>query len=279
MNKNYTAYLYFWVFLLLSFSVNAQNSSVIKETFYGDQVNNIDQTAAENNIASGEKLYLEVEFKADETGQIFDIYVPTKHTVFEKDIVRIVSKIPALDPDEYLHKGNIMRYKLSMRIKLPGKSKRKKMQEKGESIRIDFEHLSVLEYFPLKNIDIAESFDWKEKKADQFPETKNCKTTMGSKDELMNCLTNEVNSFVNRNFDVGLAAEIGLLSGRYKVEVSFYISTKGEIVNITAESPYPELSEEAVRVINSLPDFTSPAMKDGKPVIIRYTLPIRFVIA
>ncbi len=267
------------ILLLLSFAITAQNVSIIKDTFYAHEVNGINQTAAENNIPPKEKIYLKVEFKADEKGQIFDILVPSKYTGFEQELVSIVSKIPTLNPEEYLHKGNIMRYELEMRIKLPSKNKRKKMLENAERFNIDFDRFVVLEYFPLKNIDISEYYEWTEKKFNQLPQTNNCESTMGNKEELMRCLSSEINSFVNRKFDVGLAAELGLSSGLFKVEVTFYISKEGEIVNVSAESPSPELSEEGIRVINSLPDFISPAMKDGKPIVLKYVMPIRFRIA
>ena len=61
-----------------------------------------------------------------------------------------------------------------------------------------------------------------------------------------------------------------------KVFVSFVISKKGEVSNAKIERGVsPELDKEALRVINSLPDF-KPGKQRGKPVKVFYNAVINF---
>lgn len=61
-----------------------------------------------------------------------------------------------------------------------------------------------------------------------------------------------------------------------KVVVQFVVGTDGSITNaqvITSVDPY--LDKEALRVINSMPRWT-PGKLNGKPVRVKYTVPIKF---
>lgn len=266
--------------ILLIFSValmSAQNRDLIKDTFYAQYVNGIDKTASENDFAPKERVYIEVDFKADENGIIFDVQVSEDDKFFEEDIKTLVSKIPNLDPKEYLFKGKVMRYKVGLLFKLLSKRNRKKNQDNNEKIKIDIENISIKAYYPIKKIDITNSVEWNSEKIEQYPLTENCKHH-NNKDEVKECIANEISSFVNTQFDTSLAAELGLSSNTYKVEVYFIIAKSGEVVNITAEGNIPELREEGIRVINNLPKFKSPAIVDNEPVNLKYVFPIRFMI-
>jgi len=60
------------------------------------------------------------------------------------------------------------------------------------------------------------------------------------------------------------------------VIAQFVVDTVGTItdINIVKKLGYG-LDEEAIKLINSFPKFT-PARQNGKPVALRYTLPIKF---
>lgn len=61
-----------------------------------------------------------------------------------------------------------------------------------------------------------------------------------------------------------------------RVIVRFMVEPDGSIDNITVEKPvYPVLDAEAVRVVSAMPRW-QPGMVDGKPVRVRFTLPITF---
>ena len=54
----------------------------------------------------------------------------------------------------------------------------------------------------------------------------------------------------------------------------FMIKENGEVDNIRVKSPAPELSEEATRVIELLPNMI-PGEHEGEKVSVKYTLPVR----
>ncbi|MEI8087186.1 MAG: TonB family protein [Paludibacter sp.] len=61
-----------------------------------------------------------------------------------------------------------------------------------------------------------------------------------------------------------------------KVVVGFVINKKGEVVKVDVlKGVNPDLNQEAIRIINSLPKWT-PGVKDSKVVSVHFTLPINF---
>ena len=61
-----------------------------------------------------------------------------------------------------------------------------------------------------------------------------------------------------------------------KVIVRFCVTKIGTVSNVTVlQSVSPEIDDEAIRVIKSLPEFT-PGVKDGKIVATWYMVPITF---
>ncbi|MDR0509929.1 MAG: TonB family protein [Rikenellaceae bacterium] len=67
------------------------------------------------------------------------------------------------------------------------------------------------------------------------------------------------------------------LSG--KVVVTFVIDTQGDVGSISiVQSPHSLLSCEALSLIAAMPEWT-PATQNGKPVNMRWSLPIRFGLA
>lgn len=95
----------------------------------------------------------------------------------------------------------------------------------------------------------------------------------GSKTERKKCLQQKIREHVNKNYNVGLAEELGLEPGKKKVYVLFKINHKGNIVDVRARGPHKRLEKEAIRVVQSLPKMI-PAKQRGKAVNIKYTLPI-----
>ena len=54
------------------------------------------------------------------------------------------------------------------------------------------------------------------------------------------------------------------------------IDSQGKVTNSKViRSVHPDLDQEALRVIQKMPDWT-PGQKDGKAVAVEYTLPIIF---
>ncbi|WP_299666851.1 energy transducer TonB [uncultured Polaribacter sp.] len=98
-----------------------------------------------------------------------------------------------------------------------------------------------------------------------------------SKEENKVCFDKKMKQFVQQNFDAGLASELGLNAGRYKIQTQFLIDAKGNVVDIKIRAPHKQLEKETNRLIKKLPKFT-PGMQRKKPVRVRYTLPISFSV-
>jgi len=96
-------------------------------------------------------------------------------------------------------------------------------------------------------------------------------------DARKNCTSSEISKFVNENFDTSLGKQLGL-TGVNRVIVQFRIDETGNIVDIKARAPHPELEEEAKRVVGSMPDMI-PGEQNGKPVSVMYSLPIAFQVS
>ena len=265
-----------FLFLLLSSTIlYSQNKELIKKTFHNQTINNIDKIATENGYERKESIFINVFFKCDSNGDIYDIKIAEESNIFEDEIMAIIAQIPQLNPDEYIHKGNVMKYGLKMRFKLASKKEYKKIIKNEEKINIKYQWFYIKEYFPVKTIEITEIDKTIVIENEQIPVTESCKN-LTDKDEIKKCVSREIAMHVNKKFDTDIAAD--LPAKRYKVSVTFYISKNGEIVNITAEAATPELIEEGIRAINTFPDFHQGGKINNEPVDVKYTFPIVFSI-
>jgi len=86
-----------------------------------------------------------------------------------------------------------------------------------------------------------------------------------------------MNQFVQRNFDVSLANELGLHSGKHKIQTQFTINQSGNIIDVRIRAPHKKLEKEAQRIIKKLPKFKS-GKQNNRNVKVRYLLPITFKI-
>ena len=98
----------------------------------------------------------------------------------------------------------------------------------------------------------------------------------GNNAERRKCMSQKITKFVQRNFNLNLAGELGL-SGRQRIYVLFKIDKSGDVVGVRARAPHPRLEKEAARVINLLPKM-KPGRQRGKAVIVPYSLPIIFQV-
>lgn len=99
----------------------------------------------------------------------------------------------------------------------------------------------------------------------------------GSKAELKACLQEKIAKHVNSKFNADLAADLGLTPGVKKIFVMFTIDKNGNIADVQARAPHKRLEAEAIRVVESLPKMT-PGKQRGRPVGVKYSLPIAFKV-
>jgi protein TonB len=96
-----------------------------------------------------------------------------------------------------------------------------------------------------------------------------------SKTENKVCFDKKMKLFVQRNFNAGLANELGLNTGKYKIQTQFLIDEKGNVIDIKIRAPHTRLEKETERLIKKLPKFT-PGQQQNRFVRVRYVLPISF---
>lgn len=94
-------------------------------------------------------------------------------------------------------------------------------------------------------------------------------------DEQKKCMQKQVSNHISRKFNLDLGADLNL-SGIIRIISTFTINKNGDIVNIRIRAPHPELEEETIRVIKSIPKFKRPGFQRGKFVSVPYLLPIVF---
>jgi len=94
--------------------------------------------------------------------------------------------------------------------------------------------------------------------------------------ERIKCMSNKLGKLIQRKFNTGLAADLGL-SGMQKIDVQFKIDKNGQITEIKTRAPFQQLEDEAKRVVNKIPKMT-PGKQRDEPVSLLYNLPIKFQV-
>lgn len=99
----------------------------------------------------------------------------------------------------------------------------------------------------------------------------------GTRDELRSCLEKNIKKHINRKFDVGLAQDLGLSTGKKRIFVVFKIDNTGKISDVITRAPHPKLELEAERVVRLLPKMKG-GRQGNRPVGVRYAVPISFEV-
>lgn len=139
---------------------------------------------------------------------------------------------------------------------------------------IEMEELSnSYESDKLQNNDLEDSVPFAI--LEKVPTYPGCESSLTNEDR-KKCMSDHISRYVNKEFDTGLAADLGL-KGRIKINVQFKIDSKGNIVDIASSARHPKLAEETFRVISSLPKM-QPGEQRGEKVSVLYALPIIFQV-
>lgn len=121
-------------------------------------------------------------------------------------------------------------------------------------------------YIPIPEPDTPESFS----KVEFAPTFPGCK---GTKEEIKKCFNASIQKFVGDKFNAELSQELGLNSGKIRINVQFVVGKTGEIQDVLVKAPHKKLEKEARRVVELLPKI-KPGIQGGKPVGVRFNLPI-----
>ena len=96
-----------------------------------------------------------------------------------------------------------------------------------------------------------------------------------SLEETKMCFEKKLRKFVQKKFNTELADELGLRSGKHRIVSQFVIDQNGDVVDVEIRAPHKTLKIETLQIIKALPQF-KPGEHNGKPVKVKYTLPITF---
>ncbi|MCK0123872.1 M56 family metallopeptidase [Gelidibacter sp. F2691] len=210
--------------------------------------------ANEHNLTGRQRI--SVIFKINTLGKVVDVYARAPHPALEAEAIRVIKSLPDFKPGKY--KGKTVTVPYSLPILFTLKEDEKDVKEVAserpiypEGAEVPFAHVDEAPYFPA------------------------CSDTSTEK-ERKNCISNEISQFVNKNFNINLANELGL-KGRQRISVIFKIGKDGALTEIKAQAPHPELEKDAIRVIKELPKMT-PGKHNGKAVVVPYSLPILFQV-
>ena len=140
-------------------------------------------------------------------------------------------------------------------------------EEAPRFVDTDIEEESEIEVAPKEESEIF-------KVAEEMPRFPGCEEKDLAKIELRRCSENEMLKYIYSNLKYPAGARAKGIEG--SVILRFVVNEDGSISNTKIIKELGEgCSDEAVRIINSMPTWT-PAMQKGQPVKIQYTLPVRF---
>lgn len=203
-----------------------------------------------------------VQFKISELGEIVDVKARAPHPDLQAEAEKVIKKLPDMQPGEHDGKKVGVLYALPITFQIgEGDSKNKENQapisEMTETEKID--SIGDIPFAVTENVPV-------------YPGCEGLTTNKERKE----CISKKISQFVNENFDVGLAKDLGL-TGINRVYVQFKIDKTGKVVNVRARAPHPDLQAEAESVIKKLPQM-QPGEHDDKKVGVLYSLPITFQI-
>jgi len=208
-------------------------------------------------------------FIIDEKGNITITEAKGKPTsfkkAFENEAIRVLNLLPKFIPAKHNNQLVKVQAQYSVEFKL----------ENSGIIRVN----EMVESYPVSVT--AESYEEFAEEAvpfavvEQIPLLEACKNV--EKKEQMNCLNEEIRKHIKKELKYPKEAKKDKIEDR--VITVFEIDKNGKVTNINVrgkKSEYQSLFEaEAKRIIETLPQF-SPGLQRGKPVVVKYSIPITF---
>lgn len=208
-------------------------------------------------------------FIIDEKGKITITEAKGKPTsfkkAFENEAIRVLNLLPKFIPAKHNNQLVKVQAQYSVEFKL----------ENSGIIRVN----EMVESYPVSVT--AESYEEFAEEAvpfavvEQIPLLEACKNV--EKKEQMNCLNEEIRKHIKKELKYPKEAKKDKIEDR--VITVFEIDKNGKVTNINVrgkKSEYQSLFEaEAKRIIETLPQF-SPGLQRGKPVVVKYSIPITF---
>lgn len=211
---------------------------------------------------------ISVIFKINEQGHVEGVKARAPHPELENEAIRVISQLPKFTPG--MHKGEPVKvpYSLPILFQVNSKTKNQESDQSEESLESALE-TSINKTTSNQEVEVPYHA------VEEAPYLPECEA-VNSRDERKKCVSQAVAKFVNKNFNLDMASGLGLI-GVQRISTIFKIDTSGNVVDIKARAPHPDLEKEAIRVISELPTFI-PGKDKGKVVSVVYALPIKFEV-
>jgi len=117
----------------------------------------------------------------------------------------------------------------------------------------------------------------KEKKEISFMNIDKAPTFPGCEKGDRDCFSKRVQHHFTREFDMKIANNLGLSSGKKRVFIGFKIDKQGNVIDIQVRAPHEKIKEEVLKVMGSLPKML-PGKNDGEYVAVNYTIPFTLMV-
>ncbi|MBL7471989.1 energy transducer TonB [Robertkochia sediminum] len=95
-----------------------------------------------------------------------------------------------------------------------------------------------------------------------------------SNPELISCMNEQMNRYIQKYFDTNIAADHGL-TGRQRIYLKFTINTDGMITNVEVRAPHAVLEREVRSLVGKFPRI-APGRQGSQPVKVVFMKPIIF---
>ena len=240
-----------------------------------DKIRECTEEAIKMFVRSNFNTYLSVDLKLtgyqrittsfiiDNKGEIINIRVRSPHPDLEKEALRVINLLPKMKPGKVKGKAVSISYLLPIIFKAaPLKTQNDTLSD------------SSVKGPPILNVITGNKVEVPFAVVENVPIFPGC--DKGNNAERRKCMSQKITKTVIREFNTKLAGDLGL-SGRQRINVIFKIDKNGDVVEVRARAPHPDLEKEAIRVINLLPKM-KPGMQFGKAVTVPYSLPIIFQV-
>ncbi|WP_318343884.1 TonB family protein [Flagellimonas baculiformis] len=186
-------------------------------------------------------------FTIDADGAITDIGMRGPHELLEKETERIISRLPQMEPGKHEGRNVKVPFSIPITFRLQGNVENVTTPQKG-GIGVPF---AVVEEVPV------------------FP---GCEDAADKKA----CFREKVQDHIRKHFRYPQVAQEQGIQGR--VSVIFTIGEDGTIADIRKRGPHELLENEAVRIIERLPQM-QPGKQKGRVVEVPFAIPITFKLA
>jgi len=205
---------------------------------------------------------INVVFKIDANGNVSGIRSRAPHPRLEEEAIRVIGLLPKMSPGKQNGENVIVPYSLPIIFQVA--DKRPTSNKEG-----------IVEETIIEPLDISEKLGIPFSVVENAPIYQGCEN-FSTNTKRRICTSDKITKFVQKNFNTGLAGDLGL-TGRQRINVVFKIDANGNVSGIRSRAPHPRLEEEAKRVIRLLPKM-SPGKQNGENVIVPYSLPIIFQV-